>query len=305
MRLALVFHQPDFNADQWSTPLGLAHALEQQGVGVVCFPFTAPDQIKLPSISQLYQQSISSVLVCYAGPAPELDRQLLALRLQIEQQQSDLKLICELGDEPQTRWCNTARVQASHLSLSPDAGSVQHWNSLGANCLWFTHWADTTIFREDEQIHRTHFLVTTMGRRRYANRLRMILGRRFLNRFCVGDANRTLYSSGQVAFQYARWKEITRRVFEAAACGCCVLTNRLPSETRMEELLPHDRAVVYYDGFLSLCLALWRLHFDPERRRSIAREGQRMVLQFHSQYARASELMTALQLLPCRSGRAT
>lgn len=298
MRIALIFHQPDPSGRHWSTPQGLADALEKQGVEVVRFPFAAPERISLPSLPQLLQQSISAVLVCYAGPAAELDRQLLNLRLHIDQQKSQLKLLTELGDEPQTRWCNASRVQASHLSLSPDAASVQHWRSLGAHCLWFTHWADTTIFHEDHAIERTQFVVTTMGRRRYGRRLRLILGRLFVNRRCVGDANRVLYSSGQVAFQYARWQEITRRIFEAAACGCCVLTNRLPVETRLEELFPADQAVVYYESFWSLCMALWSLHRDPEWRRSIALEGQRRVLANHTQHARAMMLLTALRQLP-------
>jgi len=301
MRLALVFHQADLSDDQWSTPLGLGGALEQQGVDVIPYPFVTPDQVQIPTLAELQSQSITAVLVCYAGPAAELDRQLLALRLQIDQQQLAIYLICELGDEPQTRWCNASRVQASHLSLSPDAPSVRYWRALGANCLWFTHWADTTIFRQDEHADRLQFVVTTMGRRRYARRLAIILGRRFRNRRCFGSANRAFYSSGQVAFQYARWHEITRRVFEAAACGCCVLTNRLPLQTRMEELFPGDQAIVYYDGFIGLCVALWRLYRDPAWRLSIAQEGQRRVLQMHTQHTRASQLIDALQSL-CSAG---
>lgn len=297
MRIAVIFHQPELGSDHWSTPLGLADALEQQGVRVLRCPFTVPDQVTIPTHSELLQQSISALLVCYAGPAPKLDRQLLELRWQVEQEQSDLKIICELGDEPQTRSCNTVRVQASHLSLSPDSPSVQHWRALGANCLWFTHWADTTIFHQDHRVARSRFVVTTMGRRRYARRLAMMLGHHFENRQCVGAANRAFYSSGLIAFQFARWQEITRRIFEAAACGCCVLTNRLPSETRIEELLPGGIAVVYYDGFLELCAWLWRLYRDPALCRTIALEGQRRVLQSHTQYSRASQLLAAFDLL--------
>jgi len=294
MNIAVSFHQPVASASEWSTPLGLAQALEACGVQVYRYPYSDPQTLCLPPLEEMLARSIDALLVCSAGPAPELDRQLLALRHQIEQRQLGLKVICELGDEPQTRWCNALRVQASHLSLSPDAASAQHWRSLGAHCLWFTHWADTTVFREDHQVDRCQFVVTTMGRRRYARRLKMLLGRRFVNRQCIGTANGQLYSSGQVAFQYARWGEITRRVFEAAACGCCVLTNRLPPHARLEELLPAGQAVVYYDGFWSLCSALWRLYRDPAWCHSIAVEGQRRVMQGHTQNIRASELIQAL-----------
>ena len=297
MNLIVAYHQSADSDDDWSTPRGLANALEAQGVNVCHYTFSDPALIRLPLLQEMLDRSIDALLVCYAGPAPELDRQLLQLRFQIDLQHSQLKLICELGDEPQTRWCNTSRVQASHLSLSPDEPSVQHWKALGANCLWFTHWADTTIFQENQQVERSQFVVTTMGRRRYARRLSLILGQRFMNRHCIGAANRDFYSSGMVAFQYARWLEITRRIFEAAACGCCVLTNRLPEQVRLQELLPGEHAVVYYDGFWSLCTSLWRLYRDPALSRAIALEGQRCVLQSHTQHSRASQLLAALDLL--------
>ena len=297
MRLALVFHQPDPASNEWSTPRGLGDALAEQGVIVEAYPFSSPEEITLPSLCQLQQSGVSVLFVCYAGPAPQLDLQLLALRQQIDKQQLDLKIISELGDEPQTRWCNAVRVQVSDLCLSPDAESVRHWVALGANCIWFTHWADTSIFRQHNCTPRSRFVVTTMGARRYARRLSLILGSNFSNRYCMGLANSEFYSSGMIAFQYARWGEITRRIFEAAACGCCVLTNRLPPQSRIEELFPSGQAIVYYDGFWSMLDALWRLYRDPQWRHSVALEGQRRVLESHTQNARASQFIAAINLL--------
>lgn len=297
MKLAISYHQPTSASEEWSTPRGLADALAEQGADTYHFPFHDPQHVILPSIDELLKLSVDALLVFYAGSSPELDRQILLLRLQIDQQNADLFLICELGDEPQTLGFNTSRVQASHLCLSPDARSVEYWRSLGANCLWFTHWADTTIFHQKVHVKRDKFVVTTMGKRRFSRRLSILLGDQFENKYCVGTVNSSFYSSGQVCFQYARWQEITRRIFEAAACGCCVLTNRLPAHTRIEQLFPADQAVVYYDNFFGICIALWKLYRNPTLRRKIAKEGHRLVITMHTQHARALQLLDAIRAL--------
>ena len=130
-----------------------------------------------------------------------------------------------------------------------------------------------------------------MGRRRYHRLLQLVLGHRYRNRRCHGEENTGFYGSGQVAFQFARWGEVTRRVFEAAACGCCVLTNALPPGTRLAELLPPDQAAVYYRGPWSLLRQLSRLHRQPVWRQQVALQGQRLVLAQHSQHSRAQQLV--------------
>ena len=302
MNIAVVYHQPSDCSDAWSTPLGLATALASEGAHVVFYPFANPVAVTLPPLSKLLADQIDVVLIFYAGASASLDSELIKLRLLIDDQLSALKIICELGDEPQTRCHNAVRAQVSDLCLSPDDPSALKWRSLGAPCVWYTHWADTSIFHESQERPREQLVVTTMGRRRYAKRLRLLLGGRFANRHCHGLENGRFYSQGQIAFQYARWNEVTRRVFEAAACGCCVLTNRLPAATRMEELFPADVAAVYYDGFVSLMLALWKLTTRPALRQAIATEGQRRVLSAHTQSVRAQQLLAYLGSMSERPG---
>jgi len=288
MRWCFVYHDPVPGSAAWTLPRGFAVALEAEGVELWTCSFTDPSKLALPSCEELRRRQIGVLLVFYAGRSEPLERELLRIR-----QGTDLQIVNELGDEPQTRHLNAVRVQLSDLCLSPDAASVAHWQALGAPCVWFTHWADTVLFHPPEASggERPLFVVTTMGRRRYHLLLRLLLGGRYQNRRCEGEENLHFYGSGQVAFQYARWGEVTRRVFEAAACGCCVLTNALPAQTRVEELLPSNHAIVYYDGALSLIGCLWRLWRRPSWREQIAAEGQRRVLLYHSQQARARKLI--------------
>lgn len=297
MRWCFVYHDPEPASEAWTLPRGFAAALQAEGVELWSVPFIDPSQVALPSCDELNRRQISVLLVFYAGRSEALERELLRIR-----QGTDLLLVNELGDEPQTRHLNAVRVQLSDLSLSPDAASVDHWQALGARCEWFTHWADTALFHPPEATaaERPVFVVTTMGRRRYHRLLRLVLRGHYQNRRCTGEENTRFYGGGQVAFQYARWGEVTRRVFEAAACGCCVLTNALPAQTRLDELLAPDEAAVYYRGTGSLLVQLWRLARQPRWREQVAAEGQRRVLAGHTQQARARALIKAVQTLPER-----
>ena len=300
MRWCFTYHDPNPNSAEWTLPRGFAAALRAEGVELWTVPFADPAQVQLPSCEAFAERGIAVLLVFYAGRSPALERELLRLRLG-----TDLLIVNELGDEPQTRPLNAQRVQLSDLCLSPDAASTEHWRALGARCAWFTHWADTALFHPEELpgAQRPLFVVTTMGRRRYHRWLRVLLGRRYQNRRCSGEQNTHFYASGAVAFQYARWGEVTRRVFEAAACGCCVLTNALPPATRLGELLPPNQAAVYYRGGWSLLRQLWRLARQPQWLQRVAAEGQRRVLAEHTQEVRARQLLALVSALPVSQRR--
>ena len=297
MRWCFVYHDPEPANAAWTLPRGFAAALQAEGVELWSVPFIDPSQVVLPSCDALNRRQISVLLVFYAGHSEALERELLRIR-----QGTDLLLVNELGDEPQTRHLNAVRVQLSDLSLSPDAASVAHWQALGAHCVWFTHWADTALFHPDASVPRQRRIVTTAGRRRYAWRLQALLGPWFVNRRCTGAQNTQLYNSGLITFQYARWQEVTRRVFEAAACGSCVVTNRLPAAAGLEQLFVDGESVVLYANGWELFGRLLHLLRHPVQAARIAACGQALVLQAHTQCSRAQQLMALVQALPIRKG---
>ena len=297
MRWCFVYHDPEPASEAWTLPRGFAAALQAEGVELWSVPFIDPSQVALPSCDELNRRQISVLLVFYAGRSEALERELLRIR-----QGTDLLLVNELGDEPQTRHLNAVRVQLSDLSLSPDAASVAHWQALGAHCEWFTHWADTALFHPDASVPRRRRVVTTAGRRRYTRRLQVLLGPWFVNRRCTGAQNTQLYNSGLIAFQYARWQEVTRRVFEAAACGSCVVTNRLPAAAGLEQLFVDGESVVLYANGWDLFGRLLQLLRHPDQAARIAACGQALVLQAHTQSSRAKQLIALVQDLPIRKG---
>ena len=285
-RWCFVYHDPEPESDGWTLPRGFATALCQQGVDLWTVTFADPTRVELPSCELIRQRGVEVLLVFYAGRSVALEQELLRLRLG-----TDVLLINELGDEPQTRPLNGVRVQLSHLCLSPDAASAAHWQALGARCTWFTHWADTALFHRQPDVPRQRRIVTTVGRRRYARLLRFVFGQAFVNQRCSGAENTALYNGGLIAFQYARWGEVTRRVFEAAACGCCVVTNRLPETAGLGRLFPDGEAIVFYDHGWDLVRRIGELMRHPQRAESIGARAQAIVDQGHTQQARASQLV--------------
>ena len=200
-------------------------------------------------------------------------------------------MISELGDEPQTLIHNKIRARISDISLTPDKRSSIYWNNQGCYCLWFNHWADTNIFKFMPEKKRTNFIVTTMGKRKYSLLLKLLLGRNFLNVRCKAEKNSDLFNSGKIVFQYARWDEITRRIFEAGACKCCILTNKLPSHTGVETIFAHNVSAIYYKGFFDLIYQVFRLWFKPELIKEIANNSYEIVMSNHTQLERAKFLV--------------
>lgn len=292
MRWCFVYHDPQPLSEGWTLPRGFAEALKAEGVQLWSYPFKDPSHVRLPSCDELRQREVTVLLVFYAGRSLELEAELLRIR-----KETNLIIVNELGDEPQTRQLNAVRVQLSDICLSPDANSSLHWRQLGSHCVWFTHWADTKTFYPiaDQKARKPYFVVTTMGRRKYDRILRLILRKKYVNQRCIGLENAVFFSSGKIAFQYARWNEITRRLFESAACGCCILTNQLPEKTRVAEIFPPNFAAIYYTNLFSLLYKLIILALSPDFCKNCASNGQRIVLKSHTESARAKQLVQLLQ----------
>ena len=63
-----------------------------------------------------------------------------------------------------------------------------------------------------------------------------------------GDEHAKFLSSGTLVFQESKNKEVTRRIFEGAALGRCVLADRPSESSRYYDLLEEGKEVIWYDG---------------------------------------------------------
>ena len=135
-----------------------------------------------------------------------------------------------------------------------------------------------------------------MGWRKHNILLKILFGKSYINKRCNPLENAQLYQQSKIVFQYARWNEITRRLFEAAACECCILTNRLPEHTHLETIFAHNVSAIYYDNFFSLIYQLIRLILKPNLHKTIAENAYEIVINHHTQISRAKELIRLVNL---------
>ena len=213
-----VYHQDDISYNEWSLPKGFERALIDLNVDVIRYTFKNFNDFKLPEKNFFLENKVTVLLSFYAGKSKILERELIRVKKEVP-----IVLISELGDEPQTLIHNKVRARISDISLTPDKQSSLYWNNQGCYCLWFNHWADTNIFKYMPEKKKTNFIVTTMGKRKYSFLLKFLLGRNFLNMRCKAENNSVFFNSGKIVFQYARWGEITRRLFEAAHANAASL----------------------------------------------------------------------------------
>ena len=273
--------------ERWSLPIGFADELESQGINLKRLEFYNPLELKLPNKEYIKKNNITVLLIFYSGYSEYLDKELIKFK----KNNPSITIVNELGDEPQTRNLNYIRASVSDISLSPDYESHLYWKNKGFNCFWFTHWADSKIFHNKNNLKRTLLIGTTAGRRKYTLMLKILFQNNFQNKKLKDVENTIFYNNSKIAFQYARWSEITRRIFEASACGCCVITNKLPKEKRLEDIFNHNESIIFYKNRLSLIIEILKLIFNPSKTRRIGNNASYIVNKNHTSKRRVEFLI--------------
>lgn len=204
----------------------------------------------------------------------------------------------ESGDDPQNFQRNSPKANKFHLTLTPDHDSYLKYKDYGINATWWTHFADTKIHYPMNDIELQYVAVTSRG----------VGGSQFLdtltnhseglvankNGFSGVDHSKFL-QSGLMVVQNSRWGEITRRLFEAMACGRMVITDRLHQSKKLEELFVDKKHIVYYDS-LEECIHLMNYYAEnSDEREIIANAGREQVLNNHTQVHRVDAILNHLR----------
>jgi spore maturation protein CgeB len=200
--------------------------------------------------------------------------------------------ILEAGDCPQAARMHLSKAVKSDIVLVPDKQTVEWYRSMNINAYFWTHHADTNIFKpyNDESIK--YDCVTTCGPRGngLTDAIKKELGDAFFNeRYFWGEEYGRLLNRGKIVFQCSQFKEITRRIFEGMACGKMVITDRLPKETGLEELFIDGRDIVYYNDAKDAIDKIKYYAEHDEEREIIAANGFRKTVESHSVRARIDE----------------
>ncbi len=277
-------HNPEY---LWSLPKGFAEELENQNINVIRNECSNPNLMRLPTAEEIKTKNINVVLIFYAGYNEILNKNLIKFKKEFPK----VILINELGDEPQTRNLNYIRAAVSDISLSPDYECYKYWRKKNFNCFWFTHWADSKVFYLKNQGERNFFIGTSIGQRKYSFILKLLLGKFFINRKLKDYENTNFFNQTKISFQYARWSELTRRIFETGACGCCILTNKLPKEKMLEKIFTHNESIILYTNIFSLIKQIFLILKDRNKINRIAQNSYHIIKNNHTVEKRVERLI--------------
>ena len=206
-------------------------------------------------------------------------------------------MVQECGDEPQTYQSHTELTKHSDLVFTPDLRCHFLYQNRGVQSMWLTHWADTLVYYPDdtEQIRECS---TTTGSRGFGltEHLKENLGTRFFNtRGLTGKENGDLFRKSKMVFQFANNGEISRRIFEGAACGAMIITSRIDAATGIYDVFQEDIDMIYYNS-REECLEKIKYYLDhDDERRKIAYNGQKKVMEKHTIKNRMDDLMQKVE----------
>jgi len=195
--------------------------------------------------------------------------------------------IQESGDDPQNFERNFPKSNRFHLTITPDHDSYLEYTKRGINAEWITHFADTAI-QYPMGLEAEYVAVTTrgMGGSQFLDYLTQWADGAVGNRNGMEGLEHTKFlNKGLMVVQNSRWGEITRRIFEAMACGKMVLTDRLSDNKKLHELFIDGQDIVYYEtGNIFDCVEKMNYYNENEvERERIANNGMQKVLENHTQ----------------------
>ena len=134
-----------------------------------------------------------------------------------------------------------------------------------------------------------------MGNRKYSFILKLLLIKFFINRKLNDKENTEFYNKTLISFQYARWSEITRRIFESGACGCCILTNKLPKEKMLEKIFTHNESIIFYTNIFSLIKQLLLILRNRKKVKRIAQNSYFIIKNNHTVEKRVEKLIELVE----------
>jgi hypothetical protein len=100
-----------------------------------------------------------------------------------------------------------------------------------------------------------------------------------------------LFATAPIGFNRSLGKELNQRVFEATGFGTVLLTDRLPEDRGLDELLHDSTQMVRYEGPADCVERARELASDVDRCESIANAAQRLVLSKHTYQHRCATML--------------
>lgn len=289
MKIAMLWHGDDTKPeDFWNCPLGLSFGFKKLGHVVDIYKFDAGNC----NLDKFFPVANDYDFCLFMWPfvSTTLDSEIKKLR-----SLSKVKIILDLGDEPQTFGQGFERIKYADAGYTPDLRCQRKYIEMGYNVHWLTHWGDEHLFYYDKDVPRENRCVTTCGQRYGTGYLETMLGDKFLNKRITPNQNTAFFNSGTIAYQFANHDEITRRVMEAGGCKLAVVTNRISQETGIYDLFKDGVDIMYYQSQEDALKKINLLLEDDFLRNALAENIYRKINLHHRTETRCRQIMNIIK----------
>ena len=265
----------------WSTPMALINEFQLRGwkTEIISIGSNRTGQYHDLKLQRWIELKPDSDVVMFMDwgrfDSPYLDKKLVP----------NAFLIQESGDDPQNWERNSPKANKFHYTITPDYDSYLKYKEIGINVEWITHFADTRI-QYPMNLQPEYVAVTTrgFGNSNFLDYLTTWGEGAIGNKNGMNGIEHTQFlNKGLMVIQNSRWGEITRRIFEAMACGKLVLTDRLNSSKKLDEILIEGQDIIYYNDMFDCIEKMNYYNEHEEERERIAHNGMLKVLNNYTQ----------------------
>jgi hypothetical protein len=269
--------------DKWSTPISIVNESKRRNIkGRIYSLYDRNKQYTAAGLTALYQHIQSGEYkpdILFHMDYGAFDHPLLD-----KQYFPNTYMVLEAGDDPQRFNYNSPKSHKFDLVLTPDLVSLNEYLKGDINAIYWTHFADAEEGKENENIKPIYDLVSTRGDgdTPFLDKIKSVLGNRFLNKRDYNILQRDILSSGKIVIQNSRYGEVTRRLFEGMYCNRMVMTDRLSVERGLELLFEDGKDIIYYDSFEDAIEKINYYSSNEAERLRIARNGYQKVLNNHT-----------------------
>ena len=265
----------------WSTPMALINEFQLRGwkTEIISIGSNRTGQYHDLKLQRWIELKPDSDVVMFMDwgrfDSPYLDKKLVPNAFWIQ----------ESGDDPQNWERNSPKANKFHYTITPDYDSYLKYKEIGINVEWITHFADTRI-QYPMNLQPEYVAVTTrgFGNSNFLDYLTTWGEGAIGNKNGMNGIEHTQFlNKGLMVIQNSRWGEITRRIFEAMACGKLVLTDRLNSSKKLDEILIEGQDIIYYNDMFDCIEKMNYYNEHEEERERIAHNGMLKVLNNYTQ----------------------
>lgn len=298
MKIAIV---ACYNQDVWTSHTGFINDFTRLGHEVSIFSLLDINKkLDFSVLDKLMSLRDNFDLILTFGHGQVYDKRLFYKNFKCP-------VFAELGDDPQQFPNNIKCAELYDVLLTPDLPTLYKYKAAGwENTYWWTHCYDSSIFKPYSEVEVTTDVVTGMNE--YGRRVKLLnllksqskdIGKfDFVNK--VNNTDIIAYAkhmcSGDIVFNCSNYGEITRRIYEAMACGKFVLTDKISENTGIYRHFADGVHFVTYNNPEDLISKIEHYLDNDDERETIAANGLKAV-QDHSSMSRVMQLIEIYQKL--------